>query len=608
MTNEEKRNIYNNIQNLYNMDFKSWQEVLAMMYNLVSDIEQKFENFEQRFELMVGKEVTEVINKMYLDGTLASIINEEIFSDLNVKIDKVKSDITFALSNEIKSINEQLDKIERIEINIERLGGIGDGTFDNSTIVDTFKTNIGSNGTLYFPEGTWFIGGTRPDLSGLYIKTHPKAILKLDESPNNKTVFFLTDATINNTTDNTIYRKPQNYNLDLDYSSLLRNVVNQNVEDEEYKNLSWNEFIGKAINGATISDDNSYTINNDDLAFGTVFTNGIKGMFKTILDNEYIETTFKKPNNYGATKYIGICFYNNDYVYTFAQYPTSTTVKIIRSKRVDGSTDVILDSTTPNGGAYGLSDNSAITMGVNKLANEVELYINGCKIYDVGISNVEYIGFVVANTENTNYILTNPCSIKNLDSPNYKNIRIACFGDSQTYGAWSNIEYPRFLCEMLRYSKNIGDINFDNYAVSGHSSSQQLDMMKTVDLTNYKYTTIMIGTNDVQGNIDVTTFINNINEMVNYCKGKGTIPIVGIFPIFTTKSITGYGKDTTNYHNSALYVSELKKYCIKNNVKIANVRFNFGNNINWFSDNIHPNERGMIAIARAFYNAIKSIE
>lgn len=120
MTNEEKRNIYNNIQNLYNMDFKSWQEVLAMMYNLVSDIEQKFENFEQRFELMVSKEVTEVINKMYLDGTLASIINEQIFSDLNVKIDKVKSDIMLTLTNEvnrinneIESINEQLNKIVR---------------------------------------------------------------------------------------------------------------------------------------------------------------------------------------------------------------------------------------------------------------------------------------------------------------------------------------------------------------------------------------------------------------------------------------------------------------------------------------------------------------
>ena len=120
MTNEEKRNIYNNIQNLYNMDFTSWQEVLAMMYNLVSDVNQKFENFEQRFEFMISREVTEVINKMYLDGTLASIINEKFFSDLNVKIDKDKSDIMYVLTNEvnrinteIESINEQLDNIKR---------------------------------------------------------------------------------------------------------------------------------------------------------------------------------------------------------------------------------------------------------------------------------------------------------------------------------------------------------------------------------------------------------------------------------------------------------------------------------------------------------------
>ena len=111
MTNEDKRNIYNNIQNLYNMDFKTWQEVLAMMYNLVADIEQKFENFEQRFELMTGKEVTEVINKMYLDGTLSRIINEEIFSDLNVKIDNVKNDIMFTLTNEVNRINNEITSI-----------------------------------------------------------------------------------------------------------------------------------------------------------------------------------------------------------------------------------------------------------------------------------------------------------------------------------------------------------------------------------------------------------------------------------------------------------------------------------------------------------------
>lgn len=116
MTNEEKRNIYNNIQNLYNMDFNTWQEVLAMLYNLVADVEQKFEAFEQKFELMLGKEVTEAIRELYENGKLAEIINEEIFSDLNNKIDKVKSDITIALTNEVNRINNVIDDInEQLE-------------------------------------------------------------------------------------------------------------------------------------------------------------------------------------------------------------------------------------------------------------------------------------------------------------------------------------------------------------------------------------------------------------------------------------------------------------------------------------------------------------
>lgn len=123
MTNEEKRNIYNNIQNLYNMDFNTWQEVLAMLYNLVADVEQKFEAFEQKFKLTLGKEVTEAIRELYENGKLTEIINKEIFSDLNNKIDKVKSDITIALTNEvnrinnkIESVNEQLDNIDEQQL------------------------------------------------------------------------------------------------------------------------------------------------------------------------------------------------------------------------------------------------------------------------------------------------------------------------------------------------------------------------------------------------------------------------------------------------------------------------------------------------------------
>ena len=93
MTEQEKKNVYNAIQNLYNMDFTTWQEVLAMLYNLVADVEQKVDNLETRFTLVLGKEVTEVIRKMYESGKFAEIINQEIFNDLNNKINGLETRI-----------------------------------------------------------------------------------------------------------------------------------------------------------------------------------------------------------------------------------------------------------------------------------------------------------------------------------------------------------------------------------------------------------------------------------------------------------------------------------------------------------------------------------
>lgn len=116
MTNNEKRNIYNAIQNLYNMDFTTWQEVLAMMYNLVADVEQKVEKLETRFTLLLGKEVTEAIKKMHESGELAEIINQEIFSDLNNKIDAIKVSILNTLNDEIARIDKELEKVLKNQI------------------------------------------------------------------------------------------------------------------------------------------------------------------------------------------------------------------------------------------------------------------------------------------------------------------------------------------------------------------------------------------------------------------------------------------------------------------------------------------------------------
>ena len=99
-------NIYNAIQNLYNMDKTTWQEVLAELYNLVSKSENKFDLFEVKFGSLLGEQVTRELKKMYDNGTLASLINDMLLKDINKKVD------TF-----ISEVSEQLEHIESEKAN-----------------------------------------------------------------------------------------------------------------------------------------------------------------------------------------------------------------------------------------------------------------------------------------------------------------------------------------------------------------------------------------------------------------------------------------------------------------------------------------------------------
>ena len=92
-------NIYNAIQNLYNMDKTTWQEVLAELYNLVSKIDNKFDLFELKFGSLLGEQVIKELKKMYDDGSLASLINDKLLKDINTKVDTFKTEVSEQLEH-----------------------------------------------------------------------------------------------------------------------------------------------------------------------------------------------------------------------------------------------------------------------------------------------------------------------------------------------------------------------------------------------------------------------------------------------------------------------------------------------------------------------------
>ena len=137
-----KENIYSSIQNLYNMDKNTWQEVLAEFYNLIYDTQSKFEQIETKFNTLLGEEVTIQLKEMYNDGSLSELINDDLLNNINeqlgTKAEQTELDDT---NKRIANINEQLGtKAEQAELNNTniRIANIvannGNGTKDTEII------------------------------------------------------------------------------------------------------------------------------------------------------------------------------------------------------------------------------------------------------------------------------------------------------------------------------------------------------------------------------------------------------------------------------------------------------------------------------------------
>ena len=115
-------NIYNAIQNVYNMDKTTWQEVLAELYNLVSNVENKFDLIENKFGPLLGEEVTIELKKMYDDGSLGSLINDKLLKEFREQLDTKTNDI--------------------IGISVKNFGAKGDGiTDDTQALKKAFSSN-----------------------------------------------------------------------------------------------------------------------------------------------------------------------------------------------------------------------------------------------------------------------------------------------------------------------------------------------------------------------------------------------------------------------------------------------------------------------------------
>ena len=115
------------------------------MYNLVSNVENKFDLFETKFGLLLGEEVTRELKKMFDDGSLDTLFNDKILKDINTKVDAIKTEVSEQI-NVTNSTRNRVDNIENMYHN----------QFDYLTInwIQGSEINTGSGG---FHENNTFM-------------------------------------------------------------------------------------------------------------------------------------------------------------------------------------------------------------------------------------------------------------------------------------------------------------------------------------------------------------------------------------------------------------------------------------------------------------------
>lgn len=367
-------NIYNAIQNLYNMDKTTWQEVLAELYNLVANVENKFDLFELKFGSLLGEQVTRELKKMYDNGSLASLINDKLLKDINTKVDTFKTEVSEQLDRSVSMING-LSKVATSGLYSDLMG--------TPTRLSEFENDIEINGD----GANITISNTLDNYSGATL--------------NDKMIAMFNDINTNHKNTPMIVTLPDGV---IEITSDLRaigwtNKIFIGNTYLYYKNCNAIEFIQCMHNKIYIHASSS---SNLDIANGNILglinPSSVASLTKRgyrITDCSYNE--FKFNNIIGFTNGIEVyseygtkgTFYNN--IYFTAIWRCQRPIIFKTGKASDDTssqsgwiTEIIL-----HGGMFDCDDGILIGQEVeNRPVNEPSDNYQGLKLYNIGIEHI----------------------------------------------------------------------------------------------------------------------------------------------------------------------------------------------------------------------------
>lgn len=262
----------------------------------------------------------------------------------------------------------------------------------------------------------------------------------------------------------------------------------------------------------------------------------------------------------------------NGYVIAHAQYDGGITLRT----KMRGEDEATAGPIFWPGSADHLSYYPAFCLWTIRVISPtlISILLNGMEVvsnFDVNyLGHVEGVGFVVASSGGTasGTSISHWSRVRSSAFDGKGHLRIVTFGDSKT--ADGTDTWVKMMRNNLEYSFGSQVESLRNFAVSGHTSEQQLAVMidNIAAVQNATDVVIAVGTNDVQSLTPVSDSMTHIGEMIDIVKAAGRRCLVVVFECWYPKSLNyfGQGEDPQYYEKGAVYRAALLALVAEKNV------------------------------------------
>ena len=587
-------NEINKIIKSVNTSGKQVEDLTNAFNNLQDYVTNYFNNLD------VQEEINNKLNEMAEDGTLSNIINQEIFSDLNNKINNNTQNIT--------EIEKNI--IEYPYYDILKNGGFDDGMTPNDNIIENalnngfnkfyFSQNQNRNAIYYFDN--------IPNFNNCEIITDDNVKISLPNAFGN--------SNLNNgkykTNINYIYRNQNQEALTPTNISNLFNMLHINT-DYRIKNINSilfnyeklkmfhykynNNFLFEEVSKNDFYEENNLYINRKNNTQNNYFN----GLCIPIEENKNSIETCTNGNN-TTLDYIllnnntleGIfCNYTGSNIYIY--YKTENYIKTDRLNMFNHNLGRSNDYAFP----------CQYKMRYLKDKNIVQFIFNNQIVgeYDLPFTP-NYFGFGISSN-NSDYKMMRFCSYQQDNLPLNYNLKILIVGDSRFAGDGQTYKIDEILKNGLLYN-GINNVEIINKAVSGHTIEQIYNVLNNEDLSLYDIIIYEGGINNYNSDLPSIAYtLSNTEILLNNS---------GALIIYTTCMPCGWdGTDAAvipraqKYYGivNAMYVG-LGASPYRNNIIIDNNmgNQNYNSNLSVCSDGVHPNDLGLIEISRNIITAL----